>query len=237
MEEKLLKRMKELADHRRRWGCRRIHWTLRSENLVVNHKRTARLYYKVAKLGLNQGNRKRKKLRLARAPLALPTGPNQQWAMDFVHDQLESKRKLKIFTVIDVYTREALATYADRSIGANAVATILDQLIFERGKPSTILSDNGPEFTAIALENWCKINLVDHQFIEPGKPMQNGFIESFNGRLRDECLNTELFHSIADARIKLEAWRKDYNEIRPHSSLNNLPPQVFAQNFEKKLSA
>lgn len=191
-----------------------------------NHKRIERIYREE---GLQVRRRRRKRLnRSAREPLVRPTGPNKLWAMDFVSDTLVKGRKLKILTIMDCFNRECLALVVDTSIGGARVARTLDTLGVSRGYPRQIMTDNGPEFTGSALDSWAYARDVKLHFIEPGKPSQNGYIESFNGKLRDECLNENWFISPTEARRILELWRQDYNEHRPHSALGYQTPKEFA---------
>lgn len=215
------------AGERKRWGAPRIVVHLRRRGWRDNHKRIERIYREE---GLQVRKRKRKRMKgRPREPLVQPTGPNQVWAMDFVHDAVQGGRKLKLLTLIDCYTRECLCIEVDSSIGGTRVARVLDALCAERGYPQYITTDNGPEFISNALDAWAYTHEVKLDHIEPGKPTQNGYIESFNGRLRDECLNEHWFISLADARYLIEEWRIDYNEERPHSSLKNMTPLEFAQ--------
>jgi putative transposase len=163
-----------------------------------------------------------------RRPLEVPLGPNQRWSLDFIHDQLTDGRRLRILAVVDDCTRQCLALIADTSISGRRVARELDNLIRQWGRPSTIVSDNGTELTSNAILSWTDETGVGWHYIAPGKPQQNGFIESFNGRLRDELLNETLFHSLPHTRAVLEAWRRDYNEARPHSKLGWMTPQAYA---------
>ena len=192
----------------------------------MNHKRVYRLYREE---GLTVRKRSRKRVsRQARTPLPAPSSPNQLWSLDFMQDALSCGRKIRLLTVEDAFTREALAIEVDSSLCGERVARVLDRVIIERGaKPSDIVLDNGPELTSKALDQWAYERRVDLRFIDPGKPQQNGFIESFNGKFRDECLNEHWFLSLTDARGIIEDWRIDYNRNRPHSSLGNLTPEEF----------
>jgi putative transposase len=162
-------------------------------------------------------------------PAALPQRANQRWSMDFVSDCTAAGRSIRALTLVDDYTRECLAIEVDTSLGGRRVRRVLEAVLGKRGRPETVVVDNGPEFRGRALAGWSEERSVRLQFIEPGKPMQNCFIESFNGRLREECLNVNWFLTVVDARRKIEAWRRDYNEQRPHSSLGYLTPEQFAQ--------
>lgn len=228
-------RLNELAERRRRWGSPRLHLLMQREGLVRNHKRTERLY---KEMGLSLRLRRHKKRRShLRVVLPLPDKANARWSMDFLFDQFVDGRRIKCMTVVDDFTREALAVMPRRSISGREVAEILDQIANTRGYPEIIVSDNGPEFTSKAMDAWAYKNGVNLSFIEPGKPTQNAYIESFNGKLRDECLNEELFFNLEDAKQHIELWRQDYNENRPHSSLNNETPNAFAKRHHNQLCA
>ena len=204
-----------------------IHGVVNREGLVKNHKRTDRVYYKVLKLSLRR--RPRKKFRSApRIPLPAPTAANQCWTIDFVHDMFGNSRKFKNLNIVDEDTRECLAIETDTSIGGVRVVRVLEMLRDLRGLPNAIRLDNGPEFTSRAMDDWAHKNAVKLDFIAPGKPTQNAFIESFNGKFRNECLNENHFDTLEEARTVIEAWKDDYNSFRPHSSLGNLTPLAFA---------
>jgi len=192
----------------------------------VNHKKLRRLYAAERLQVRRRGGRKR--ALGTRAPLLLPQGPNQRWSLDFLSDALSDGRRFRILAIVDDFTRECLALVADTSLSGLRVARELDAIIAERGKPLHCISDNGTELTSMAILRWCQETGVDWHYIAPGKPTQNAFIESFNGRLRDELLNETLFGSLAHARAALAEWRLDYNTVRPHSSLGNLPPTDYA---------
>lgn len=229
-DAKLRERLRALAHERRRFGYRRLMVFLRREGLVVNHKRLFRIYREE---GLTVRKRKGRKRAVGqRFPLPVPKQPNDLWAMDFVSDQFESGRRFRIWAVYDVCTRQCLATVADISIGGKRVVRELDRVIASSGKPRAIVSDNGTELTSNAVFGWTLERGVEWHYIDPGKPVQNAFIESFNGRLRDEFLNETLFTSLPQARIALEEWRRDYNEVRPHSRIGWLAPAVYAGQFE-----
>lgn len=191
----------------------------------VNHKRIYRVY-REAGLAIRRKARKR----LLRAGSSRPalTAANQEWALDFVHDAAESGRKFRALSVVDPYTRECLALEVDTSMGSRRVTRVLEKIIAERGVPQAIRSDNGPEFTSRHFLAWCLEKKIEVIHIEPGKPVQNAHVESFHGKLRDECLNASWFQNLWDARAKIEAWRKEYNEERPHSSLGYATPAAFA---------
>jgi putative transposase len=165
------------------------------------------------------------------APIPVPLRPNERWSLDFVSDQLASGRRFRILAIFDDCSRECLAAVADTSLSGRRVARELDLLICSRGRPRTIVSDNGTELTSNAILGWAEQTKVGWHYIAPGKPMQNGFVESFNGRLRDEFLNETLFTSLMQARLALEEWRRDYNNVRPNSRIGWLAPAVFAANF------
>lgn len=218
--------IQELAKRRRRWGCPRITEKLRREGWKDNHKRIERVYQE-EKLQVRRRHRKRVS-HGDREPLMEPKSINDLWAMDFVSDSMTHGRKLKVLAIIDCFSRECLEVVVDTSIGGVRVARTLEELAAIRGYPKQIMSDNGPEFTGSALDAWAYSRDVKLHFIEPGKPAQNGFIESFNGKFRDECLNDNWFVSLPDARETIEEWRQDYNEERPHSALDYLTPMEFA---------
>jgi len=226
--------LKALAAARPRWGQERLQVLVRRQGYPANHKRTERLY---RELGLSLRLRKRpKRASCVRVPAALPAGPNQRWSMDFVSDQLVTGQRLRCFTLIDDFTKESPGILAARSIGGQVVADFLDQVAKMRPLPEVIVCDNGPEFTSMAPDRWADRHQIKLSFIQPGKPQQNAFIESFNGKFREECLNEQLFYDLADARAKIEAWRIDYNENRPHRSLNQLTPVEFARNYGNQLT-
>ena len=216
-------RIRELAGQRRRFGYRRLHWLLCREGWTMNHKKFRRLYREERLQVRRRGGRKR--ALGTRAPMAIPQGPNQRWSLDFVSDALVCGRRFRIFALVDDYSRECLALVADTSISGLRVARELDLAILERqDKPAMVVSDNGSELTSMAILRWSRDRDIEWRYIAPGKPQQNGFIESFNARLRDECLNETLFTSLGHARQVLADWRHDYNHFRPHSSLGNRTP-------------
>jgi len=223
----LRQKLRELAMVRRRFGYRRLHALLRRDGMAVNHKRVYRLYVE-EKLWVRKRNRKRR-VAVPRAPMLVPEKVNQVWSMDFVSDALASGRRFRTLNIADDFSREAPAIEVDTSLGGVRVARVLDRLKIERGLPLQIRSDNGPEFVSKAVEQWAYDNGVDWHFIEPGKPIENAYIESFNARFRDECLNENWFTSLPDARQKIEEWRRDYNQRRPHSALGYRTPEEFAQ--------
>ncbi|NKK82628.1 IS3 family transposase [Rhizobium leguminosarum] len=234
-DHELRERMKALAHERRRFGYRRIYVLLRREGHLVNHKRLFRLY-REEKLAVRKRSGRKRAIG-TRAPMLVPMVANDRWSLDFVPDQFTDGRRLRILTVVDDCTRECLALVADTSLSGLRVARELDRIIEERGKPRMIVSDNGSEFTSNAILQWADRTKVDWHYIAPGKPIQNAFIESFNGRLRDEFLNETLFSSLAHARSALSNWRSDYNDQRPHSGLGWLTPAEFAQTLNPRRDA
>ena len=225
--KKLSTRMVEIAHRRRRFGYRRVHDMLRREFPSTNHKKILRLYQEAE---LQVRRRKRpKKLARNRVPLRPATRRNQVWSMDFVSDSVSTPyRRLKCLTVADDFSHECVDIALDFGMGGTYVTRILDQAAKFRGYPQAIRTDNGPEFTSRAFMGWAQSHGIEHLLIEPGRPMQNGYIESFNGRFRDECLNEHVFTNLANARAVIAAWRRDYNEVRPHSSCGRMPPAQFA---------
>ena len=210
-------RLREIAAVRRRFGYRRLHVLLRREGILLNHKKLRRLY---AEERLQVRRRSGRKRALGtRAPLSLPQGPNQRWSLDFLHDQLSDGRRFRILAVVDDFTRECLALVADTSLSGQRVGRELDAVVARRGKPAGCLSDNGSELTSMAILRWSQETGVEWHYIAPGKPQQNAFIESFNGRLRDELLNETLFSSLAHARAALARWQIDYNRASQHPSV------------------
>ena len=222
----LRQRLRELAAERRRFGYRRLGYLLAREGMRPNHKKLLRFYREEGLRVRRRGGRKR--ALGTRAPMALPQGPNQRWSLDFVSDSLVCGRRFRILCIVDDFTRECLALVADTSLSGIRVARELTTLIGLRGKPHMVVSDNGTELTSSAILRWSQERQVEWHYIAPGKPMQNGFVESFNGRLRDECLNETLFTSLAHARFVLMAWRHDYNHVRPHSKLGGQTPAEIA---------
>jgi putative transposase len=228
-------RLRELAASRVRFGYRRLTVMLRREGWRVNAKRIYRLY---SEDGLAVRTKVRKKIaRRMRVPLVKATRPNEKWSMDFVAARLLDGRWFRVLTVVDQFTRECLLLLAERSLTGQKVALALSQVVAERGAPVSITVDNGSEFVSRAMEAWAYQYRVDLDFIRPGRPVENGYIESFNGRLRDECLNVEVFFALADVREKLERWRQDYNRVRPHSALNDRAPYDFAEQWIARSTA
>jgi putative transposase len=226
-QEPLRRRLKELASTYVRYGYRRLTVLMRREGWRVNAKRIYRVY---TEEGLQVRTKQRKRIaRRQRLPAPMAARPNQCWAMDFVSDRLADGRAFRIFTAVDQFTRECVALQADRFMSGQKVAEWLTLAITARGTvPDSITADNGSEFAGRILEAWAMQHEVQLSFIRPGRPTENGMIESFNGRLRDECLNVNWFTSLADARKKLSLWREQYNRLRPHSSLSDRTPIEFA---------
>jgi len=225
----LLSDLRDLAVERPRFGYRRLHALLKRRGHRVNHKRVYRLY-KAENLAVRRRKRKRIAAQIRTVP-APPQRPNERWSIDFVSDSLGNGKRFRALTVVDAFTRECLAIEVDTSLPGLRVVRTLERIIEERGLPTTIFSDNGPEFTGVAMDQWAAQRGIHQHFIRPGKPMENGYIESFNGKLRDECLSGNWFISLADAKAKIEAWRNDFNFFRPHSSLDNQTPAEYAKTF------
>jgi putative transposase len=228
-DPRLRERLVALARERRRFGYRRLLIFLRREGFVVNHKRLFRIYREERLMVRKRGGRKR--ALGTRTPMPVPALPHDLWVLDFVSDQLDSGRRFRILAIYDVCTRQCLAASADFSLSGKRVARELDLLIARHGRPKTVGSDNGTELTSNAILSWTAEAGVNWHYIDPGKPIQNAFIESFNGRLRDEFLNETLFTSLTQARAALEEWRRDYNTVRPHSRIGWLTPAVYAATF------
>ena len=223
--------MREIASTRVRFGFWRIYVLLRREGWKVNHKRIYRLY-KAEGLNLRTKRPRRRKAAANRMDRIVLTRPNQSWSMDFVSDALFDGRKFRALTVVDNHTRECLAIEVAQSLTGDDVVRVLANIAKERHQyPLRAQADNGPEFVSLVLDKWAYENGVTLDFSRPGKPTDNPFIESFNGSLRDECLNTNWFMSLEDAKEKIETWRQDYNHFRPHSSLADVPPVLFAKQF------
>ena len=223
-EEELNGRVKALAGERQRFGYRRLTALLQREGRVVNHKRVHRI---CRELRLEVPKRRRKRLHRVAESMPAATHADQRWAMDFVSDNLADGRSIRCLTIADVYTRECLAIEVDTSLPSARVVRALERIVAERGRPEELRVDNGPEFISHTITSWCEQNKIRLWHIQPGKPRQNGHIESFNGRLRDECLNANWFVGLRDARQKIANWRVDYNECRPHSSLGYRTPSEF----------
>jgi len=223
-------RMRALAHRWLRFGYRRLGVMLERENMAANHKRIYRLY---TEEGLKV-RRKRKKLRsqVRTAPMLVPSRVNERWSMDFMSDCLATGRRFRTLNIVDDLTRECPAIEVDTSLPGARVVRVLDKLAILRGLPDTIVIDNGSEFTGRTLDAWANKHGVKLHFIDPGKPVQNAYIESFNGKFRDECLDLHWFTDLADAKEKIESWRVEYNQVRPHSSLGNTTPEAFAERFK-----
>jgi len=222
-------RLRELAAEQRRFGYRRLHVLLRREGHGLNRKKTQRLYREE---GLSVRRRRgRKRATGSRAPILVEARPNARWSVDFVHDQLSNGRRFRILNIIDDVTKECLAAIADTSISGRRVARELTTLIERRGRPKLIVSDHGTEFTSNAMLAWSQAARLTWHFIAPGKPMQNGICEAFNGRMRDELLNETIFYDLGHARSALARWVRSYNEQRPHSALGYLTPAAFVANL------
>ena len=225
--QQLKAKIVEIAQVRRRFGYRRIHDLLRGEHPGVNHKRVYRLYREA-----NRAVRRRRKAKRTtgeRVPLQLAQSVNEVWSMDFVSDSLANGRRIKCLTVADDFSHECVNIAVDYGISGEYVTRILDRAAVFRGYPQAVRTDNGPEFTSRAFMAWANSHGIRHILIEPGRPMQNGYIESFNGKFRDECLNEQWFETMHQARTAIGIWRQDYNEVRPHSSLGRIPPARFAE--------
>jgi putative transposase len=232
-DDLLRSRLRELATAYPRYGYWRLYRKLRREGVIVNHKRVYRLYRDE---GLIVRKRPRKRLTRARVVAKVPSGPNERWSMDFVSDSCGDGRKFRTFNVVDDCTREALVIEVDTSLTAQRIVRLLDEAAAIRGVyPRAIVCDNGPEFISYALDQWADEHSVKLDFIQPGKPVQNCFVESFNGRLRDECLNENWFTDLCAARRIITAWRDDYNERREHGSLGGLTPREFAQQWSPRV--
>ena len=222
-----------LAHERPRFGYRRLGVLLAREGQQVNHKRLFRVY-RQAGLSVKR-NRRRKLVRTAVSRPVL-TAPNEEWSLDFVSDGLAGGRAIRVLTVVDNFTRECLALEADTSFAGERVTRVLDRVIDQRGRPKAIRMDNGPELTSRHFLAWCIDRKLTANYIQPGKPVQNGHIESFNGRFRDECLNANWFRNLFEARRRIAIWRDDYNRARPHSALDYRTPDEFATQWQRPSS-
>ena len=235
LNELIRQRLKELGARYRRFGAWKFHKILRREGLQINHKRVERIYRQE---GLSLRVRKRKKLRaVARVELPVVTKPNERWSMDFIHDKLWEGRKFRALSIVDTFTHECLALEVDTSLGGERVKRVLERLAFERGLPEAIVVDNGPEFISKVLDEWAYRRGVKLDFIRPGKPTDNAFVESFHDKFRDECLDEHYFSTLFEARTIIEDWRIEFNTFRPHRSLRGLTPEAFLkqQNQPQKL--
>ena len=224
----MVMRTKEITQTRVHYGYRRVHVMLKREGFKDNHKRVYRLCSEQG-LSLRHKRPKRNKAAQLRQPKTLAQRINQIWSMDFVADNLFDGRKLRMLTVVDCYTRESLAIHVGQSLKGDDVVRVLNAIVYERGQPETIKTDNGSEFISKVMDKWAYERRVELDFSRPGKPTDNAMVESFNGRLRQECLNEHWFMNLADAQTKIEAWRRFYNEARPHSALDWQTPTEFAR--------
>lgn len=229
----LRRRIVALAQRHRRYGAGMIYLKLRQAGEIVNHKRVERLY---AAEKLQIKRRRRKKVPITeRQPLERPTAPNEVWSMDFVYDRVASSRMLKILAIVDDGTHESVATHPEHAIGGEHLVRVLDQICLARGYPEIIRTDNAKEFTGRAMLTWAHEHRVKLRLIEPGKPNQNAYIESFNSRFRDECLNEHWFFNLDHARSIIETWRKQYNNERPKKGLGGITPAEYAKQLATKL--
>ena len=222
----LVERIRAVAYERPRFGYRRVHIMLLRCGVRIGQRRLRRIYKAE---GLAVRRRKRRKVSgFERSARPLPERANERWSMDFVSDQIVDRRRFRVLNVVDDFTRKSWASEVARSIPGERVTRVLDRIATERGYPKAVVTDNGPEFRGLAMDQWAYRHGIQLLFIEPGKPVQNAYCESFNGRFRDECLNSDWFDGLQDAVEKIETWRVDYNEVRPHSSLGQVPPAEFA---------
>jgi putative transposase len=229
---KLRNALKDLAQRKPAWGYRMLHGALRLDGWHINHKKAHRLY-REEKLALRKKSKQRLKCE-KRGEVAAATKPGQRWTMDFIHDTLADGRSFRTLNLTDTFTRQCLGQEVDTSLSGHRVTRLLDRAVQEYGLPAEVQMDNGPEFRSKVLDLWAYRNGVQLVFIEPGKPTQNGHIESFNGRFRAECLDQQWFGSLQQARALIEAWRISYNSQRPHSSLGYLPPDVWTQKYHQQ---
>jgi putative transposase len=228
----LRERMRELAKRWKRFGYRRLGVMLEREVIVANHKKHYRIY---TEEGLNVRSRRKKgRSEVRSTPMLVPTRPNERWSMDFMTDCMATGRRLRTLNIVDDFTRECPAIEVDTSLPGARVVRVLEKLAVTRGLPETIVMDNGSEFIGKALDAWANKAGVKLHFIDPGKPTQNCYVESFNGKFRDECLNLNWFSDLADAKKMIEEWRVEYNEVRPHSSLKNATPRAFATRIKEQ---
>jgi putative transposase len=224
-DEELQGKLVALAGEKPRFGYRRLHVLLKQSGERVNHKRVWRVYREA---GLGVKRKRRKRLLRAGSATQVLSRANQEWALDFVHDVLGTGQRVRVLSVLDAYTRECLVLEVDTSFASRRVTRVLERLIAERGRPESLRCDNGPELTSRHFLAWCVERKIQLLHIEPGRPMQNGRVESFQGKFRDECLNVNWFRNLCEARAKVESWRKEYNQARPHSSLGYQTPEAFA---------
>jgi putative transposase len=219
--EDLRCRLRALAEERVRWGYRRLHILLDREGVIANHRMVYRIYREE---GLAVRRRKRKRVSVPRRPMVAPNRVNERWSMDYMSDVLRGGRRIRIFNVVDDRTREILASEVDTSLPARRVIQVLEEVALERGYPERIVCDNGPEFRSQVLDTWAYEHGVAIDFIQPGKPMQNPYVESLNGKMRDECLNIHWFSDLTEARRRIAEWKEDHTHVRPHSSLGDRTP-------------
>ena len=231
----LRKAMKEVAAERRRFGYRRVHVMLERQGWHVNQKKVRRLYREEKLQVKRRGGRKR--ALGTRRPMLVPNRPNERWSLDFVSDAFTDGRRFRVLAIVDDFSRECLGLVADTSLSGLRVTRELSAIMIRRGRPKTIVSDNGTELTSMAILKWCQDTGVGWHYIAPGKPTQNAFVESFNGSFRDELLNETLFSTLAEATAKITEWKEDYNRHRPHSSLGNLTPNEFAMKMALETKA
>jgi putative transposase len=231
--EQLRAWIRQLAAERRRFGYRRIHALIRREGATVNVKRVSRLY----RLDELQVRKRRKRVAVERRPLLMPQAPNEVWSMDFVSDALEYGRRLKCLTIVDDFTKESIDIVVDHGISGRYVTRVLDRAVQFRKLPKVIRTDQGPEFTGKAMDKWAYERGVELRLTEAGKPTQNAYVESFNGKFRDECLNEHWLGSLSEARSIVAAWRTDYNQRRPHSALGYQTPAEFAAAWRARRAA
>jgi putative transposase len=228
----LRERLQELAREHPRFGYRRLHVLLEREEIVVNHKKVQRVY---RELGLTVKRTRRKRLKRELRPRPLLTAPGQEWSIDFASDVTAAHRRIRVFSVIDSFTKQSLALQVDTSFPSRRVTRVLNGAIAKYGKPKMVRCDNGPELTSRHFLAWAIDTKIDVAYIRPGKPTENAYVESFHGRLRDECLNTSWFWNLFDARRKIAAWQTSYNYKRPHSALAYRTPDEFAQQWKAAL--
>lgn len=232
LNEKISKRLKELASKYRKYGAWRPYIILRREGFLVNHKRIERLY-RMESLSLRI--RRRKKLKaITRAELSPATRANERWSMDFIQDKLWQGRKFRTLSIVDTFSRECLALEVDTSLGGERVKRVLERISQGRGLPEGIVVDNGPEFISQVMDEWAYRRKVKLDFVRPGKPTDNPYVESFHGKFRDECLNMHYFSTLPEARMVIENWRSEYNNFRPHRSLSGMTPEEFASEQNQK---
>jgi putative transposase len=219
-------KMREIAEARVRFGYRRIHTMLRREGWNIGKKLVYRLYREEGLLLRNRG-RKRRKMVVQREARYRPGRANEVWSYDFVADQMSNGQKFRSLTIVDIFSREALAIEVGQRLRGENVVEVLNRLVMQRGAPKYLFADNGSEFAGRLVDLWAYHHKTRIDFSRPGKPTDNAFIETFNGSFRDECLNVHWFASLEEARVTIEAWRRDYNESRPHMALGNIPPLEY----------